>query len=564
MLSDAGTRLSLVRGGPTVAIVALGLGLLTSPAARADVATQLELRLGYEQADPQAGDSETLIALRRFYANRGFQPLWVAASGVTEAARTLADVLARATEEGLDPADYRAGPIAERLSSEGDAELADLEYELSRALVHYGTDLSAGRVDPAQVDPEHHIEPEPIPAEKLLAGAKASGDLGAYLASLAPQSREYRRLKSALARYRELAAQGGWGTLAPGKTLKPGMREPRVTQLRQRLIRSGDLAVTTAEPDLYDAPLEAAVRFFQRHHGLSVDGAVGQKTAAALNVPVEARIEQMLLNMERRRWMPDHLGETYIFVNLADFVLKLVDGPKTILDARVVVGKPYSRTPVFSAMMRYIVINPYWTIPSSIARKEILPKLRRQPNYLAERNIRLFADWTASAREVDASTIDWASVSPGQFNFKLRQEPGEGNALGRLKFMFPNRFNVYLHDTPQRDLFEQTVRSFSHGCIRVENPARLAAVLLRDQPGWSEADIQAAITTGEHRIVNLKTPVPVHLTYLTVWVNKDQSVHFRDDIYGRDERLKRALRHSKTGNRTEPKRAPGRPAHSRE
>lgn len=525
-----------------IAAATVMLALLAGSPAAADVAEHLELRLGNEQADGQSGlSTEAFEAIRAFYADRSFRPLWIGASGPSAAARTLAEIIAAADEDGLDPAAYRAERIAQLLQSESDPELADLEFELSRALVRYGGDLSAGRVDPARVDPEHYIYPQAVPPGELLASAGSRDDLRTYLESLAPQSNEYRRLKTALARYRALAAKGGWGTVPQGETLKPGTRDPRIVDLRRRLSRSGDIGVEAAEPELYDGPLETAVRYFQRRHGLTVDGAVGPKTLAALNVPVEARIDQMLLNMERRRWMPDDPGETYVFVNLADFVLKLVDGPRTILDTRVIVGKPYHRTPVFSDVMRYIVINPYWTVPPSIAKKEMLPKLREDPNYLVDRNIKVFAGWNASASEVDSRSIDWRKVTPRQFNYKLRQEPGPDNALGHLKFMFPNRFNIYLHDTPSRNLFERTVRSFSHGCIRVQNPVRLAAVLLRDQPGWSETEIEAAIATGERRTVNLPTPLPVHLTYLTAWVNKDRSVHFRDDIYGRDERLSRAL-----------------------
>jgi len=536
-------KLSPARNGMwPVAGATFILGLLMAGSTSAEVASQLELRFGYEQTGPRAGrDDKNFEALRNFYAARGFQPFWADETGATAAARILAEVLAKAADDGLDPADYRAQRIGEMLSGRSDAELADLEFELSRALVGYGSDLSAGRVNPARVDPEHYVYPQAVPAEELLAAAASSTDLATYLAGLAPQSNEYRRLKAALAIYRSVAARGGWGTVPPGGTLKPAMRDPRVVHLRQRLARAGDIDLAAAEPELFDQPLEIAVKSFQRRHGLDIDGAVGAKTLAALNVPVEKRIAQMLLNMERRRWMPDDPGETYVFVNLADFVLKVVDGPKTILDARVVVGKPYSRTPVFTEMMRYVVLNPYWTVPPSIARDEILPKLRQDPGYLAQQNIKLFADWDASAREVDPSKIDWSTVSARQFGYKLRQEPGEGNALGKLKFMFPNRFNVYLHDTPQKQLFERTVRSFSHGCIRVENPVRLAAVLLRGQPGWTEEEIKAAIATGQRRVVNLQTPIPVHITYLTAWVNKDQSVHFRDDIYGRDERLSRAL-----------------------
>ena len=257
----------------------------------------------------------------------------------------------------------------------------------------------------------------------------------------------------------------------------------------------------------------------------------------------------MLLNMERRRWMPDDLGRRYIFVNLADFVLKVVDGPKTIYDSRVVVGKPYHRTPVFSGDMTYIVINPYWHVPPSIARNEILPAVIKDPGYLAKKNFTVLSSWGADASVLDPNSIDWPSLKGKRVAYKFRQDPGDGNALGRIKFMFPNQFNVYLHDTPSKSLFARTVRSFSHGCIRVQNPANLAEVVLAGMEGWSLASIKASIGSKKRKIVRLDEPLPVHLTYLTAWVNKDSSVHFRDDIYSRDKRLREALVRSNVSGR---------------
>jgi murein L,D-transpeptidase YcbB/YkuD len=300
-------------------------------------------------------------------------------------------------------------------------------------------------------------------------------------------------------------------------------------------------AATPASSEVYDDQLQAALIRFQERHGLAPDGRVGPKTRAALNVPIDARIQQMVLNLERRRWMPDDRGARYVFVNLADFELKVVHEPKTVLDTRVVVGAPYQRTPVFSAEMTYVVINPYWHVPPGIARNELLPKIREDPRYLAANDFELLSDWSESATLLDPLAIDWSAVSAQAFPYKLREKPGPGNALGRIKFMFPNRFNVYMHDTPARALFEKTVRSFSHGCIRVERPEEFGAVVLGRQPGWSLDRIQAAIARGERRIVTLAAPLPVHITYLTAWVNKDGSVHFRDDVYGRDALLAEAL-----------------------
>jgi murein L,D-transpeptidase YcbB/YkuD len=325
------------------------------------------------------------------------------------------------------------------------------------------------------------------------------------------------------------------------------MSEPRVAALRARLLASNDAeearlaAGAPAGPEMYDPQLEAAVLRFQHRHGLAQDGKVGPRTLAALNVPVDERIRQMVLNLERRRWMPDDRGERYVFVNLADFELKVVHEPKTVFDTRVVVGAPYHRTPAFSAEMTYLEINPYWNVPPSIARNELLPEIKADPGYLAANGFELLADWNDSATAIDPWSVDWSRIAADDFAFRLRQRPGEGNALGRIKFMFPNPFNVYLHDTPARHLFEKAERSFSHGCIRVEQPESFGAVVLDGQDDWSLELIKGAIARGERMIVPLERPLPVHVEYLTAWVNKDGTVHFRNDVYGRDARLAEAL-----------------------
>jgi len=299
--------------------------------------------------------------------------------------------------------------------------------------------------------------------------------------------------------------------------------------------------VAGADPAQFDPALVDAVKAFQARHGLEQDGLIGQNTLAELNVPAQERVRQILLNLERRRWMADNPGERYVFVNLADFELKVVDGPRTVFDTRVVVGAPYHRTPVFSGEMTYLELNPYWNVPPSIARKELLPKIKADPGYLAANNFELLSDWSESARVLDPHTIDWSAVTPERFTYKLRQGPGPGNALGFVKFMFPNQFNIYLHDTPARGLFARDVRDFSHGCIRVQDPETFGSFVLDRQPGWSLDAINAAIATGKRQIVSLEQPLPVHIAYLTAWVNKDGSVNFRRDVYGRDAILAAAL-----------------------
>jgi murein L,D-transpeptidase YcbB/YkuD len=499
-----------------------------------------------------AGDDgdQRLIDLYSFYDGRLYNPVWVTADGPGDRARVLVTALLDAEQEALVPADYGIGAISSILGVRTSTGLADLEVRLSKALLDYGRDLSAGRVEPSQVDADHAIFPVGPSAEELLTGALNAPDFAAYLASLAPRSDNYARLKETLAAYRDLAAQAGWTRVPEGEALKPGMRQGRVAALRRRLTEAGlyDIAFAPQEPDdrdLYDEALVRAVELFQERHGIEVDGVVGPGTLAELNVSVAERVRQMELNMERRRWMEDDLGEEHVFINLADFELKVVRQDKTVHTAKVVIGLPYHSTPVFSDKMEYIVVNPYWHVPPSIAGNELLPKLQANAGALAADGIRVLNGWGDDAREVNPYSVNWRAISASGFPYKLRQDPGDGNALGRLKFIFPNKFNVYLHDTPSKSLFERTVRSFSHGCIRVQNPRRLAEVLLEGQDDWTAEEIDRAIATGRKRIVSLDRPIQVHITYLTAWVNKDGSVHFRKDVYGRDDALAGALQRTR-------------------
>jgi L,D-transpeptidase YcbB len=483
-------------------------------------------------------DAELLVVLAKFYQERQMAPLWLDADGPSARAEVLAKVLRDADQDGLDPEDYHASTITELLSTGTPDQRAELELRLSLGLLEMTSDLASGRLEPQKVNPELFVYPQEVDPAKVIRSAAGAQDIAAFVASYEPKQAEYLRLKAALTDYRALAAAGGWPTIADGPTLKPGMTDPRVAQLRARL---GVPAPQGGNSALFDPALVEAVKQFQARHGLEQDGVVGQNTLAALNVPVEDRVRQILLNLERRRWMADDPGKRYVFVNLADFELKLVEEPHTVFDTRVVIGAPYRRTPVFSGNMTYLELNPYWNVPPSIARNELLPKIKADPGYLAANDFQLLSDWSDNARVLDPHAIDWSAVRADTFTYKVRQGPGPGNALGHVKFMFPNQFNIYLHDTPARGLFAREVRDFSHGCIRVQAPETLAAFVLDRQPGWSEGQINAAIATGQRQIITLSQPLPVHIAYLTAWVNKDGSVNFRRDVYGRDAILAAAL-----------------------
>jgi len=480
----------------------------------------------------QEPDPAQVIAA--FHATRSEAPVWVE-EGVPPTlnalGRAMRTSLQEADREGLDPADY---------AIPGAATPRDLDRGMTATLLAYLIDLQAGRVTPLKADPDLFVYRRDIDGLRLLGAVADSPDPARTLADLAPANPVYRRLRRLLSEYRALAQAGGWGGVSDGETLKPGMTDPRVEAVRRRLAATADLTMPDDPTDRYDETLEVAVRAFQRRHGLEPDGAIGKRTILALNIPIENRIRQIELNMERFRWMPDEFGADHVFVNLAGFELDYVRQGTVRLSMRVVVGRQYRETPVFSDRIRYLDFNPTWTVPPKIAIQDLLPKIRKDPGYLAAGGYEVFAGWSEGASKVDAATIDWSAVGKGRFPYRLRQGPGKKNALGQVKFMFPNRFDVYLHDTPARELFRRSVRTFSSGCIRLAEPLALAEALLRadnQDPGR----IDKIIGSGETTRVSLATPVPVHLTYLTAWIGEGGTVEFRDDVYGRDALLAKAL-----------------------
>ncbi len=507
--------------------------------------------------------------LPRFYEARGFAPAWTDVDGVLPRAAEMVAVLRRAGLEGLTSGDYHLAEIEALLNRLGSRssphsglaaggavagapppELAQLDLFLSDAALLYAGHLSSGKTDPATLHTQWRADRRDLDAVAFLEQALDSGDLAAAYDGLLPAYPGYRRLRRALADLRRVAAEGGWGTVPTGEALQPGDSSERVPALRRRLELSGDQAPRpdaepgpgAADDTFYDPELEAAVRRFQARHGLAADGVVGERTRAALDVPVERRIEQVLVNLERWRWLPQDLGERHIRVNIAGFELQAVDGGRVALSSRVIVGKRYTKTPVFSGLMTYLVLNPYWYVPGSIARREILADVQKDPGYLAREQLDVLDGTGPDAQALDPAAIDWASLGPGDLPYVFRQRPGKVNSLGRIKLMFPNPYNVYLHDTPARSLFARDVRAFSHGCIRVERPLALAAFALQGDPRWTEETLQAAIDTGAQRTIVLANPVPVHVLYWTAWADDRGVLQFRDDLYGRDPVVLRALR----------------------
>lgn len=489
-----------------------------------------------------------------FYEQRGHRPLWLSGEGEpTPAARSLIAWAGEADAHGLPPARYGVDALAERLDEGGAQAAAALELDLTQLFLGYARDISSGLLEPSEVGRQIHIEPRrPDPAQ-LLASAAGARDIGLFLTRLAPSSPDYDRLVGLYGTVRETARNGGWGPEIPGgPTLRLGDRSPRVEQIRARLIALGDLPtveqVATNEvmtdarpvhddPRAIDPALEAAIRHFQERHGLNTDGAVGPMTLAALNVPAEKRAEQIAVNLERMRWLNRDFGSRHVMINTAGFTMTLYEDGAARFTTRTVVGKARRHeTPEFIDTLEHLVVNPSWNVPRSIATEEILPELREDPTYLARNNMELVGV------DVPATEIDWTQITSGTFPGRIRQRPGPSNALGRVKFMFPNKYAIYMHDTPARRLFERDRRDFSHGCVRLQDPIEFAHILLGDQTDDPAGYFERLRGMRSERWVTLERPMPVVVGYRTAWVAEDGTWQFRGDIYGRDGTVAAALR----------------------
>lgn len=484
-----------------------------------------------------AGGSPYTEKLKRFYQDRSFMPVWMSGAH-RQRAQLLLTTLASAADHGLDPSAYQVTMTIPHTGELTDTQAAHYEWLLTDSFIRYASDVRTGRAQPKAVVHSWDIARPPFDPLNELARALAEGRLAELLATLPPSHEGYAHLVSALRQYRVIARQGGWPRIPHGPSLRPGQQDRRIPLLRERLMIEGDLNSMANGDNGYDTELEEAIRRFQSRHGLAVDGIVGPATLNALNVAVETRIQQILVNMTRWRWLPRDLGSRYLTVNAADARLKVVENGQQVFTSKVIVGTRRHPTPVLESQLETVIFNPPWTVPSSIALNEILPKLRRNPHYLAQENIVIMG-----RRGIDpfGLAIDWSRISARHFDFRLQQLPGPNNALGQIKFDFPNRFSVYLHDTPQKKLFEQPGRTFSHGCVRVERARELAAFLLANQPQWNMARIDEAIASGLTEQAPITRPLTIYLLYWTVFVDAKGQVHFREDFYGRDQGLARLL-----------------------
>jgi len=496
--------------------------------------------------DPVTIEGEPLtsrIVLPALYKANNDAPLWSNPHAIDQ----LLTAIRTIDREGLTPADYHLEALEtlqQRLASGGDAaspgRAADFDLLLTDALVRLGYHLAFGKVDPEALDPDWNMrrQLEQPDAVSRFDEAIRNGHIDTLLDSLRPTLPSYARLMSALQEYRRIAAEGGWQNVPAGPSLKPDMTDARIVALRQRLTASGDLSSDKTDSPDFDTQLEVAVRRFQGRHGLTVDGVAGKATLAAMNVPVERRIDQIRANLERARWVLHDLPAEYVLVDIAGFKVRFYRDSRAIWETRAVVGRPMRMTPIFKSRITYLEANPTWTVPPTILGEDVLPAIRRDPHYLQEKSMRVI---DRQGNPVDPAGIDWSRYRGSNFPYMIRQDPGPENALGRIKFMFPNTHAVYLHDTPSKQLFNRTERTFSSGCIRIENPYRFAELLLDGDPNWNRERVIEAVDSLKTRSIRLRKPVEVILLYWTVDVDDNGAVLFKQDIYNRDPSIIKAL-----------------------
>jgi L,D-transpeptidase YcbB len=517
-----------------------------------------------------------------FYQKRGIAPVWLDGDKPADIAERAIEALAAADNHALKPDDYEYQALSQerKLLAEGEKnpnetvrrhELARFEYRLTTALLTLGRDVAIGRTDPRRLDPRWKRQRELPDLPAALEKAIAENAMPQWADRVGPVHPEYARLRKAWAALRP-HRDAEWPRV-PNATVRPGQSNAAVIMLRYRLVASGELPYGAVQPadrtdrglsnkgaasktqkpqgrgdqkgrqaaqpppdprlSRYDDAVVNAVKAFQEHHGIKPTGLLDARTVGALNVPVSQRVAQVALNLERWRWMPDDLGARHIRVNIPQFYVEAYENSRPVLSIRAIVGKEGDETPIFSESMTHVVFSPYWNIPPTIVADETLPAAERDPDYLSRNNIEVVRVSGGEAEVIDPEDLDWTNAETMK-GVAFRQRPGSENALGFVKFMFPNPFNVYIHDTPADRLFQRLGRTLSHGCVRIEDPVGFAQYVLRDQPRWTRDAIMVAMHAGTESHIKLSTPIPVHIVYFTAWADEKGGLHFRDDVYGFD------------------------------
>jgi murein L,D-transpeptidase YcbB/YkuD len=482
-------------------------------------------------------------AVARFFEARAFAPAWRLPAGGQEMLSAIRSI----DLDGLTPADYHPTAIAAALEAYAKTPsidvAADLQVLIADAAAALIDHVRYGRVRPASLDKRWNVDPRvgAPPVDLALEDLARAAILDVAIESKKPTHFIYTGLKQALTRLRAIATAGGWPAVAAGTTaIKPGAKDPRVATIRKRLLVTGELASAASVEDdtVYDADVQSAVKNFQAHHRLTDDGVIGKTTIDAMNVTAGARVQQLRVNLERARWVVGGLSDTFVLVNLPAFKAYLIRDRKNVWEARTQIGREARQTPTFRADMKFLVLNPDWTVPPTILAQDVLAGMRKGENTIAKKGLTILDQ---QGRDVDPAAIDWQNATRGNFPYTLRQPPGPDNALGRVKFIFPNQHSIFLHDTPSREKFTSDQRTFSSGCIRVERPLDLAAVLLEGQENWTPTRIQEVVDSKQSQTVNLTTPLPVLIVYWTVSVGAAGDLRFAKDVYSLDPAVLRAL-----------------------
>lgn len=506
------------------------------------------------------GDAHLLAnftRLKNLYSSRQNRPLWLSNGGI-KGKKVMQVLLAIQKDVTLDPRrsiHRRAKIIKNSLAQQHTyASIINFELQLSTLYYDFLQHIAYGEIDwndfksylannQAQGLDSNWVQyPLYFDVIKLM----SQEDIRKTLSQITPQGYRYKQLTSALYKLYKIKWQGGWGRLPAFKSLKKGQSSTMVNKIRQRLLRSGDYQTCSSKvsPNYFDSCLQKAVKRFQKRHNSMADGVVGRGTQQLLNLSVESKINKLLLNIDRIKWLPRNVTERHIVVNIPEYMLHYYEYEKEQKQLRVIVGDKEHPTPIFSDTLSYITLNPYWKLPPGIIRKEVIPAMVKNPNYIKEHGLEAHETWEENSSIVSLKSINWSEyLNPkSKFPYRLMQPPGPKNALGKIKFKFPNKFSVYLHDTPTKHLFKKKRRAFSHGCIRLSQPFSLLKSLAKNEPYMGVDTVNAVLSTKQKKEINITRDLPIHLVYLTTWIDSNGQLMFADDIYEYDKHQKRVIR----------------------